>query len=225
MANRIGRRRHMRRRQHGGDGGNRSRRLGAGLAGRLRAGGSPGRYSWRRPPARILAGRLGGRVMESLLWYATRGAGMASLILFTAVGCLGMLTVGRWQRPGWPRFLTAEFHSNLALLSIVFLAIHILIAALDPYTSLGLGSALIPFSSPYRQFWLGLGGVSMYLIAAIIVTSLLRSRMGRRKWRAVHWSAYAAWAPATMPNIRTGTDGGTALGLLNLRRCVLAGVA
>src|SRR5467141_733132 len=185
MANSIGRCRHMRRRQHGGDGGNRSRRLGAGVAGRLRAGGSPGRYSRRRPPARILAGRLGGRVMESLLWYATRGAGMASLILFTAVGCLGMLTVGRWQRPGWPRFLTAEFHSNLALLSVVFLAIHILIAALDPYTSLGLG------------------GVSMYLIAAIIVTSLLRSRMGRRTWRAVHWSSYAAWPLAIMHSIGT----------------------
>src|SRR5258705_12077475 len=112
MATRIGRCRHVRRRQHGGDGGNRSRRLGAGVAGRPRAGGSPGRYSWRRPPARILAGRLGGRVMESLLWYATPGAGMASLILFTAVGCLGMLTVGGWQPPGWPRFLASAFPSN-----------------------------------------------------------------------------------------------------------------
>jgi sulfoxide reductase heme-binding subunit YedZ len=163
--------------------------------------------------------------MESLLWYATRGAGLVSLILFTAVGCLGMLTVGRWQRPGWPRFLTAEFHSNLALLSVVFLAIHILIAALDPYTSLGLGSALLPFSSPYRQFWLGLGGVSMYLIAAIIATSLLRSRIGRRTWRAVHWSSYAAWPLAIMHSVGTGTDGGTAWGLLLVGGCVLAVVA
>jgi predicted ferric reductase len=163
--------------------------------------------------------------MESLLWYATRGAGMVSLVLFTAVGCLGMLTVGRWQRPGWPRFLTAEFHSNLALLSIVFLVIHILIAALDPYTSLGLGSALLPFSSPYRQFWLGLGGVSMYLIAAIVATSLLRSRIGRRTWRAVHWISYAAWPLAIMHSIGTGTDGGTVWGLLLVGGCAQAVVA
>jgi sulfoxide reductase heme-binding subunit YedZ len=163
--------------------------------------------------------------MESLLWYATRGAGMVSLILFTAVGCLGMLTVGRWQRPGWPRFLTAEFHSNLALLSVVFLVIHILIAALDPYTSLGLSSALVPFSSPYRQLWLGLGGVSMYLLAAIVATSLLRSRVGRRTWRAVHWASYAAWPLAVMHSVGTGTDGGTAWGLLLVGGCVLAVVA
>jgi methionine sulfoxide reductase heme-binding subunit len=163
--------------------------------------------------------------MESLLWYATRGAGMVSLILLTAVGCLGMLTVGRWQRPGWPRFLTAEFHSNLALLSIVFLAIHILIAVLDPYTSLGLGAALVPFSSPYRQFWLGLGGVSTYMLAAIVVTSLLRARVGRRTWRAVHWLSYGAWPLAIMHSVGTGTDGGAAWGLLLVGGCVLVVVA
>ena len=163
--------------------------------------------------------------MESLLWYATRGAGMVSLVLLTTVGCLGMLTVGRWQRPGWPRFLTAELHSNLALLSIVFLLIHVLIAALDPYTSLGLASALVPFSSPYRQFWLGLGGVSMYLVAAVIATSLLRNRVGRRTWRAVHWLSYAAWPLAVMHTVGTGTDGGTAWGLLLVGGCVVAIVA
>ena len=163
--------------------------------------------------------------MESLLWYATRGAGMVSLVLLTTVGCLGMLTVGRWQRPGWPRFLTAELHSNLALLSIVFLLIHVLIAALDPYTSLGLASALVPFSSPYRQVWLGLGGVSMYLVAAIIATSLLRNRVGRRTWRAVHWLSYVAWPLAVMHTVGTGTDGGTAWGLLLVGGCVVAIVA
>ena len=160
--------------------------------------------------------------MESLLWYATRGAGMVSLILLTAVGCLGMLTVGRWHRPGWPRFLTAEFHSNLALLSIVFLAIHILIAVLDPYTSLGLASALIPFSSPYRQFWLGLGGVAMYLLAAIVVTSLVRDRVGRRTWRAVHWLSYAAWPVAVLHGVGTRTDGGSIWSLIIVGGCALA---
>ncbi len=160
--------------------------------------------------------------MEGLLWYATRAAGMVSLILFTAVACLGMLTAGRWQRPGWPRFLTAELHSNLALLSIAFLVIHILIAALDPYTSLGLGSAFVPFSSPYRRFWLGLGGVAMYLGAAIIATSLVRDRIGRRSWRAVHWLSYAAWPLAVLHSVGTGTDGEATWGLLIVGGCVVA---
>ena len=160
--------------------------------------------------------------MESLLWYATRGAGMVSLVLLTVVGCLGMLTVGRWQRPGWPRFLTAELHSNLALLSIAFLAIHILIAVLDPYTELGLGAALVPFSSLYRRFWLGLGGVAMYLLGAVIVSSLLRARLGRRAWRAVHWLSSAMWPIAVLHGLGTGTDGGDLWGQLVVGACVLA---
>lgn len=148
-------------------------------------------------------------MIESFLWYATRGAGIASLIMLTGVVALGVLTAVRWQRPGWPRFLSAEFHQAVSLLTIVFVGIHILIAVLDPYTSLGVGAALVPFSSPYRQIWLGLGGVSMYLIAAIIVTSMLRPHFGRRTWRVIHWLTYAAWPMALIHGIGTGSDTGT----------------
>lgn len=147
-------------------------------------------------------------MIESLLWYATRGAGIASLIMLTGVVALGVLTAVRWQTSGWPRFLTAEFHQSLSLLTLVFLAIHILIAVLDPYTSLGVSAALVPFSSPYRQIWLGLGGVAMYLIAAIVVTSLLRPWFGRRTWRVVHWLTYAAWPIALIHGLGTGSDSG-----------------
>lgn len=143
---------------------------------------------------------------ESLLWYATRGAGIVSLIMLTGVVCLGILTAVRWQRPGWPRFLSAELHRSLALLTLVFLAIHIVIAVVDPYTSLGVAAALIPFSSPYKQIWLGLGSVALYLLAAIVVTSLLRARLGHAAWRAVHWLTYTAWPIALIHGFGTGSD-------------------
>ena len=62
---------------------------------------------------------------DQILWFASRGSGIVSLVLSTAVVCLGILTVVRWQSPGWPRFLTVALHRRVALLSIVFLAIHI----------------------------------------------------------------------------------------------------
>jgi methionine sulfoxide reductase heme-binding subunit len=144
----------------------------------------------------------------SLLWYTTRAAGIVSLILLTAVVCLGVLTVVRWGRPGWPRFLSAQLHRNLALLSIVFLVVHVVVAVVDPYTSLGWASALVPFSSPYRQVWLGLGGVSLYLIGAIVFSSLLRPRLGQRAWRIVHWLSYGAWPLAVLHGLGTGSDTG-----------------
>jgi methionine sulfoxide reductase heme-binding subunit len=144
----------------------------------------------------------------NFFWYATRGAGIASLLMLTGVVALGILTAVRWQRRGWPRFLSAQLHESVSLLTLVFLAVHVLIAVWDPYTSLGWAAALVPFSSPYRQFWLGLGGVALYLMAAIIVTSLLRARLGARAWRAVHWLTYAAWPLALVHGIGTGSDTG-----------------
>jgi len=162
---------------------------------------------------------------ESVLWYVTRGAGIASLIMLTGVVVLGIVTAVRWQRPGWPRFLNAELHRSVSLLTLVFLAIHILIAVLDPYTALGWAAALVPFSSPYRQVWLGLGGVATYLIVAIVVTSLLRPLFGRTAWRLVHWLTYAAWPVALIHGIGTGSDTGALWMWVLDAACILAVVA
>ncbi|HEX8940572.1 MAG TPA: ferric reductase-like transmembrane domain-containing protein [Candidatus Limnocylindrales bacterium] len=145
---------------------------------------------------------------DTVLWYATRGAGIVSLLLFTAVVVLGILQTLRWQTASWPRFLTAGLHRNLALLSVAFLAVHIVTAVVDPYTALGPLAALVPFSSPYRRLWLGLGVVAFDLLLALVLTSLVRVRLGHRAWRAVHWLAYAAWPVALLHGAGTGSDTG-----------------
>ena len=161
-------------------------------------------------------------MIEALPWYVTRATGMVSLVLLTAVMCLGLLTVSRIQAAGWPRFLTAQLHRNIALLSVVFLVVHVVVAVLDPYAALGVMSALIPFSSAYRQVWLGLGSVSMYLVGAMILTSLLRGRIGQRTWRAIHWAAYASWPLAVLHGLGTGTDSVAAWSWILNAACILA---
>jgi sulfoxide reductase heme-binding subunit YedZ len=141
-----------------------------------------------------------------ILWFATRGAGTVSLLLLTAVVYLGILAALRWQTAAWPRFATTGFHRNLSLLAVAFLGVHIVTAVVDPFTSLGWLAALVPFSSAYRTLWLGLGVLALDIGAAVLVTSLLRSRMNRRTWRAVHWLAYAAWPLALLHGLGTGTD-------------------
>ncbi len=143
---------------------------------------------------------------DTMLWYATRGAGVVSLVLLTGVVVLGIVSAMRWQTAAWPRFLTTGFHRNLALMTLVFLAIHIVTAVVDPFTALGWNAAFIPFSSSYRRLWLGLGVVAVYLVVATVVTSLLRPLFGHRTWRAVHWLTYALWPIAVIHGIGTGTD-------------------
>jgi sulfoxide reductase heme-binding subunit YedZ len=141
-----------------------------------------------------------------ILWFATRGAGVVSLLLLTVVICLGILTVLRWHTEEWPRFLTVELHRTLALLSVVFLAIHIVTAIVDPFTNLGIVAALIPFASSYRPLWVGLGVISIDLGLAVLLTSLMRPLFGERAWRIVHWAAYGAWPLAVAHSIGAGSD-------------------
>jgi sulfoxide reductase heme-binding subunit YedZ len=145
-------------------------------------------------------------VSDTILWYATRGAGAVSLILLTAVAILGIVSAMRWQTDSWPRFLTTGFHRNLALMTLVFLGIHIVTAVVDPFTALGLNAALVPFSSSYRTLWLGLGVIAMYLALAIVVTSLLRPLFGYQTWRLLHWLSYGLWPVALIHGIGTGSD-------------------
>jgi methionine sulfoxide reductase heme-binding subunit len=162
---------------------------------------------------------------DTLLWYTTRGAGAVSLVLLSAVVVLGILSVLRVQSTGWPRFLTVGLHRNLALMTIVFLALHIVTAVVDPFTHLGWLAAVVPFSSYYRTFWLGLGTVAFELLLAIVVTSLVRGFIGQVAWRLVHWLSYASWPIAVLHGFGTGTDAWSAWLFALQAVCIMAVLA
>jgi sulfoxide reductase heme-binding subunit YedZ len=144
--------------------------------------------------------------MTNALWYAGRGAGIVSLILLTVVVTLGIAT--RSGRPafGLPRFVVNALHANAALLAVSLLAVHVTSLLFDPYAQLRLVDLVLPFLGPYRPLWVGLGTVAFDLVIALVVTSLLRHRLGRRTWKAVHWLAYAAWPIAMLHGLFAGTD-------------------
>jgi predicted ferric reductase len=142
------------------------------------------------------------------LWYLSRGSGVVSLVLLTVSTVLGVTTAMRWATARWPRFIVEGLHKNASLLSVVFLAIHIATAVLDGYVPIRWIDAVVPFAGQYKPFWLGLGAVVFDLLLAVIVTSLLRVRVGYRVWRAVHWAAYACWPIAVVHGLGTGSDSG-----------------
>jgi methionine sulfoxide reductase heme-binding subunit len=143
---------------------------------------------------------------DTVLWYTTRGAGAVSLVLLSAVVVLGVMSSLRFEVPSWPRFLTTGLHRNLSLTAVVFLALHIVTAVVDPFTHLGWLAAVVPFSSYYRTFWLGLGVIAFELLIAITVTSLVRGLIGLSAWRTIHWLSYASWPIAVLHGLGTGTD-------------------
>jgi DMSO/TMAO reductase YedYZ heme-binding membrane subunit len=156
----------------------------------------------------------------SALWYLTRGTGTTSLILLTASLALGVANIRRVRTARLPRFVFDEMHRTVSLLAVVFLVVHIITTVLDPFAPITLIDAVIPFTSAYRPLWLGLGAVASDLMIAVIVTSVLRRRVGYSGWRFVHFLSYLMWPVAVLHTLGTGSDAKAWWMLALLAACV-----
>lgn len=156
------------------------------------------------------------------LWYFGRATGVTALAMFSLVVVLGIVVRSGRPVPGLPRFAVAAVHRQVSLAALVFLALHIGTLLLDPFAHLRLIDLVVPFLARYRPLWQGLGTFAAELVLVLIVTSLLRNRLGPRVWKAVHWLAYACWPLAIAHAVGTGTDRSSRWLLLTVACCVLA---
>ncbi|MBN0043658.1 ferric reductase-like transmembrane domain-containing protein [Streptomyces actuosus] len=161
----------------------------------------------------------------SPLWYAGRAGGTVALILLTATVVLGIASGGRAAPRRIGRFEIGVLHRNLSLLTLAFLAVHVATVVLDPFVHLSWAVAVLPFGASYRPLWLGLGTAASDLLLAVLATTALRLRLGVRRWKAVHWTAYAAWPLALFHGVGTGTDTRLPLQLWLYAACLAAVVA
>jgi sulfoxide reductase heme-binding subunit YedZ len=140
------------------------------------------------------------------LWYITRGTGVTALVLLTVVMALGVANARRLRTTRIPRFVIDAVHRNAALLAVSFVAMHIVTTIVDSYVNVSPLAVIVPFASSHKSLWIGLGAVSLDLLGAVMITSLLRRRLGHRLWRATHWLAYASWPVAMFHSLGAGTD-------------------
>jgi DMSO/TMAO reductase YedYZ heme-binding membrane subunit len=119
---------------------------------------------------------------------------------------LGIGATNRFRSGRWPGFAQQELHRRMSMLAVVFVAIHVLTSVLDTYVNIGWAAIVLPFTSPYSRFWVGVGTVGLDLMVAVFITSLLRQRMRASTWRAVHWLAYLCWPVALAHTFGMGTD-------------------
>jgi sulfoxide reductase heme-binding subunit YedZ len=150
----------------------------------------------------------GGGVSSTWLWYATRASGLVAMILLTLTMVLGLTTATRARARNWPGFAQQELHRRLSMIAVVFVGLHVVTSVLDTYVSISWAAIVIPFTSSYARLWVGVGAISLDLMIAVFVSSLLRARMRPGAWRAVHWLAYLSWPVALAHAFGMGTDAG-----------------
>lgn len=174
----------------------------------------------------------------ALLWYVNRAAGLVLLVLLTLATTLGVSAVDRRTRPRSgppgvrrsrpvgriPGFVLPELHRRVALVAAAMTVLHIVPAVLDDYVPIDWLDVVVPFASDYRPLWLGLGTLTFDVLSLVVVTALLRARLGPASWKVVHKAVYVAWPLAILHVVGTGSDVDAAGGILVLA-CVAAVVA
>lgn len=142
----------------------------------------------------------------TLPWYVARSCGLVAWALLTASVVWGLIlstkVLGMKPRPAW----VLDLHRYLGGLGVVFSGVHIGAILLDSYVSFSPVNVLIPMTSSWRPGAVSWGVVSLYLLLAVQLTSLLRHRLPRKAWRYTHALAFPLYLTASIHAFTSGTD-------------------
>lgn len=141
-------------------------------------------------------------------WYVTRASGIIAWALLTLSVVWGVLLATKLLRRVAEPARLEDLHRFLGLVALIMTGLHVVSLMLDGWLHLTLQQALVPGMSPYRTLPVAIGIVSMYLVVIVYLTSLVRKRLPRRFWKALHYFSYVAALGVALHAGLTGTDAG-----------------
>ena len=142
-----------------------------------------------------------------LFWITSRAAGTTAMILASASVGVG-LAMGRKL---FKRFLGPDrlyIHQTLSLAVLVALAVHALVLLGDSYLRPSVLDVTVPFALSYKTLPTSIGIVSAWAMAALGLSYYLRSKIGYRRWKAIHGFTVLAWIGGLIHTFTEGTDAG-----------------
>jgi predicted ferric reductase len=139
-------------------------------------------------------------------WYVTRASGIIAYLLLWFSTILGLAVTSKYLDGMLDRLFTYDFHEFISLLSVGFTLVHVIVLMLDLYMPYSLLQILVPFISPYRPFWVGVGVIAFYIILLVTITFYLRNRIGTRAFRTIHVLSLVGYIGVTLHGYFSGTD-------------------
>jgi sulfoxide reductase heme-binding subunit YedZ len=143
---------------------------------------------------------------DPTFWILARASGLTAYVLLTLSVLAGLVIKTRPFGRSLNAAAVTDTHRFLSLLALATVALHGLVLTLDRTVRIGPGALLIPGLAGYRPLATGLGVVAAELAVLIIVSFRLRTRIGFRNWRRLHWATYAVFGLATVHGLAAGTD-------------------
>jgi hypothetical protein len=167
------------------------------------------------------------RTAELRPWIAARALGVTAYLLLVVEVGLGLVlshprNTAHWRltRPVMP------WHEMVSVFTFAFVALHVVLLALDPWAKVAFVGALVPGFSEYRPVAIGLGSIAMYALLVTAVTAKWTRLLPSRWWLRIHRVAALGFLLTWAHAVLAGTDSGALLPLyLATGLPILAGVA
>ncbi|MEO3872314.1 hypothetical protein ABGB18_26175 [Nonomuraea sp. B12E4] len=133
-------------------------------------------------------------------------SGVFALVGLSAVVVAGLAASGRFT-PVRLRILAQSGHRALAVMSMSFLVVHVLLKVLEQHATML--DVIVPFmGGQERARWIGLGTIAAEMMVLVHVGGVARSRfIGRGRpwaWRVLHLIAYLCWPVAIVHGLNAG---------------------
>lgn len=175
-------------------------------------------------PLAIVLGALGGGALILLLdrlisgielsavfggelpWYTTRAAAVTAYLLLSASTMLGLGIATRTLDRLMSRATAFALHEWLSWLALGAVVLHVGALLVDSFEPFSLANVLVPFNASYRQVTTGLGVLGLYLMLLITLSFYVRTHIGQKAWRTLHFGTFALYLLATVHGIFSGAS-------------------
>jgi hypothetical protein len=141
-------------------------------------------------------------------WVLGRAAGVASYVLLLLLVITGLVLShpwGRYLRMPSPR-TRITIHAGLSLFTLVFVVLHLVVLALDPWAKVGWLGALLPFASEYRPVAISLGVLALWAGIITGVSARFAGHFMGRHWWPIHKVAAGLLVLVWAHSIFAGSD-------------------
>ncbi|GMA14751.1 ferric reductase-like transmembrane domain-containing protein [Deinococcus metallilatus] len=143
---------------------------------------------------------------HTLAWTLNRATGTAAYLLLTVTTATGALLGSRIAPPWLTRAQQGGWHGLASGFALVLGALHGLFLTVDAQSPQALAHVLVPGASTVLPFPVALGTLGWYGLLLVVVSTRLRPRLSPRVWKALHLTAYPAFAALTLHGMRAGSD-------------------
>jgi len=140
------------------------------------------------------------------MWYITRASGLIAYVLIWLSMVWGLGVASKIFDTLLHGTFTYDFHQYISLLAVGFTLLHIGVLLFDGYMPYSLWQILIPFISPYRPLWVGIGIIGFYLMALVTVTFYIRTKIGMKAFRTIHVFSLVSYFGITLHSFMSGSD-------------------